>query len=134
LGAQAAYDFGEVPSDLWDSFSVVIEAAGVQQSLDVATWLVSHGGRLVIAGYHADGPRTVNMQTWNWKGIDVINAHERQARVSLEALRAGLEMMRERRLDLRALITHRWRLDDIHEAFETLERRPDGFVKGIVEP
>ena len=32
-------------------------------------------GRLVVAGYHQDGPRQVDMQLWNWRGLDVINAH-----------------------------------------------------------
>ena len=81
LGAEAAYTFEDVPPALWDSVPVVIEAAGVQQTLDFATWLTAYSGRLVIAGYHADGPRTVNMQSWNWKGIDVINAHDRQPQV-----------------------------------------------------
>src|SRR6185437_2124046 len=93
LGAAAAYDFSDVPSNLWDSFPVVIEAAGVQQTLDFATWLTAYSGRLVIAGYHADGARTVNMQSWNWKGIDVINAHARQPRVYVDALRAALSVL-----------------------------------------
>src|SRR5205807_5726828 len=51
LGAAATYDFSSVPSEMWDSFDVTIEAAGVQQTLDYATWLTAYGGRLVIAGY-----------------------------------------------------------------------------------
>jgi threonine dehydrogenase-like Zn-dependent dehydrogenase len=42
LGADAAYDFGSIPSPLWDSFPVVIEAAGVQPTLDCATWLTAY--------------------------------------------------------------------------------------------
>ncbi|HET9478294.1 MAG TPA: zinc-binding dehydrogenase, partial [Pyrinomonadaceae bacterium] len=49
----------------------VIETAGTQESLDLATELTSERGRLVIAGYHQDGPRQVNMQLWNWRGLDV---------------------------------------------------------------
>ena len=41
-------------------------------------------GKLVIAGYHQDGPRQVNMQLWNWRGLDVINAHERDPRALLD--------------------------------------------------
>jgi threonine dehydrogenase-like Zn-dependent dehydrogenase len=130
LGAEAVCDFDEVPPGWWDGFRVVIEAAGVQQTLDFASWLVAYGGRLVIAGYHADGPRTVNMQTWNWKGIDVINAHEREPRVYIEALRS----VRDRRFELERLLTHRWPLNDIEKAFSTLEERPSGFVKGIIVP
>jgi threonine dehydrogenase-like Zn-dependent dehydrogenase len=134
LGAEAAYDFGSVPSELWDSFGVSIEAAGVQQTLDFATWLTSYGGRLVIAGYHADGPRTVNMQSWNWKGIDVINAHERQPAVYVEALRSALELVAARRVDFSLLHTHRLPLGNVADAFELAERRPGGFVKAIVCP
>lgn len=136
MGASAAYDFGEVPADLWDSFPVVIEAAGVQQALDYATWLTAYGGRLVIAGYHADGPRTVNLQSWNWKGIDVINAHERQSRVYLQGLREGLDSVERHGLaaELQALITHQWPLARTAEALATAELRPPGFVKGVVLP
>ena len=134
LGAQAAYDFGEVPSEAWDSFPVVIEAAGVQQTLDFATWLTAYGGRLVIAGYHADGPRIVNMQSWNWKGIDVINAHERRPAVYLEALRSAFERLRESPRDLAMLHTHTFSLDEVAEAFATAEARPGGFVKALVCP
>ena len=55
----------------------VIEAVGKQWPLDLAAELTREGGRLVIAGYHQDGPRQVNMQLWNWRGFDVANAHER---------------------------------------------------------
>jgi threonine dehydrogenase-like Zn-dependent dehydrogenase len=109
LGADAAFGFAEVPGDLWDRFGVVIEAAGLQQTLDYATWLTAYGGRLVIAGYHADGPRTVNMQSWNWKGIDVINAHERQPAAYVRGLREAFERLADgRQVDLDRLHTHRW--------------------------
>jgi threonine dehydrogenase-like Zn-dependent dehydrogenase len=134
LGAHAAHDLGAIPVDLWDSIPVVIEAAGVQQTLDFATWLTAPRGRLVIAGYHADGPRTVNMQSWNWKGIDVINAHERDSSVLAEGLRAGLELVAERGLNPSALVTHEFALDEVEAAFAAAEERPPGFVKAIVRP
>ncbi len=134
LGAEAAYEFGNIPSELWDSFEVAIEAAGVQQTLDFATWLTAYGGRLVIAGYHADGPRTVNMQSWNWKGIDVINAHERQPARYMAGLRQALELLSQRNIDLAHLHTHSWPLARAAEAFATAEQRPAGFIKGMLCP
>jgi threonine dehydrogenase-like Zn-dependent dehydrogenase len=134
LGAEAAYDFSHVPAALWDSFGVVIEAAGVQHTLDYATWLTAYGGRLVIAGYHADGPRTINMQSWNWKGIDVINAHERDPSVYVRALREALTLAGSRDLDVRGLHTHAWPLEQAADAFRFAEERPSGFVKGVVRP
>ena len=131
-GATAAYDFSSVPETAWDSFPIVVEAAGVQSALDVATWLTAYGGRLVIAGYHADGPRTVNMQSWNWKGIDVVNAHARQPAVYLDALREAFTLVRARPLP--PLISHAWSLDRAAEAFVAAETRPPGYVKGILRP
>src|SRR5206468_2070300 len=51
---------------------VVIEATGRQEPLDLAARLVRVRGRLVVAGYHQDGARTVDMQLWNWRGLDVV--------------------------------------------------------------
>jgi threonine dehydrogenase-like Zn-dependent dehydrogenase len=132
LGASAAYDFSSVPDTTWDSFPIVIETAGVQSAIDFATWLTAYAGRLVIAGYHADGPRTVNMQSWNWKGIDVINAHARQPAIYVDALRAAFAIIRARPLP--SLLSHAWPLDHAADAFAAAEARPPGYIKGILRP
>jgi threonine dehydrogenase-like Zn-dependent dehydrogenase len=134
LGAEATYDFANVPNELWDGFPVVIEAAGVQQTLDVATWLTAYGGRLIVAGYHANGPRMVNMQSWNWKGIDVINAHERDPSMLVRCLREALQELGGRAGETSSLHTHAWSLEAAAAAFRTADERPSGFVKGVVRP
>lgn len=134
LGADATYDFDTVPGSAWESFDVVIEAAGVQRALDYATWLTAFGGRLVVAGYHADGPRTVNMQNWNWKGIDVINAHERRREVLVDALHEALRISAERRVTVAELHTHHISLRDATTAFRLADERPAGFIKAVVCP
>ncbi|RHW17774.1 L-iditol 2-dehydrogenase [Sphingomonas gilva] len=111
---------------------VVIEATGKQWPLDLAGELVREGGRLVIAGYHQDGPRQVNMQMWNWKGIDVINAHERDLAVRLAGMREAVEALAAGRIDLDALVTHRFPLDRLGDALDMTRDRPDGFVKAVV--
>jgi threonine dehydrogenase-like Zn-dependent dehydrogenase len=132
LGAEAALDFSEIPSTAWDSFPMVIECAGVQQTLDYATWLTAYGGKLVIAGYHADGPRTVNMQSWNWKGIDVLNAHARAPSVYMSALHGALEQLHGR--GMRDLLTHEFALNSAADAFVTAEMRPAGYIKAVMRP
>jgi predicted dehydrogenase len=67
----------------------VVEAVGKQWPLDLAGELTRERGRLVIAGYHQDGPRQVNMQLWNWRGLDVVNAHERDPAVYVRGMRGG---------------------------------------------
>lgn len=110
----------------------VIEATGLQRPLDLATRLTRTRGRLVIAGFHQDGPRQVDMQTWNWRGIDVINAHERDPRVYVEGMRAALDAVQSGAVDLEPVLTHRLALDRIEDAFRLLEERPVGFVKAEV--
>ena len=111
----------------------VIEAVGKQWPLDLAGELVAEGGRLVIAGYHQDGPRQVSMQMWNWKGIDVVNAHERDPAVQLRGLREAVDAVASGRLDLSALITHRYPLERVGEAIEATRDKPMGFVKAWID-
>jgi threonine dehydrogenase-like Zn-dependent dehydrogenase len=111
----------------------VIEAVGKQWPLDLAGELVAEGGRLLIAGYHQDGPRQVSMQMWNWKGIDVVNAHERDPAVQLRGLREAVDAVAAGRIDLGALLTHRYPLEQVAQAIEATRDKPAGFVKAIIE-
>lgn len=111
---------------------VVIEAVGKQWPLDLAGELVAEGGRLVIAGYHQDGPRQVNMQQWNWRGIDVVNAHERSAEVCLRGMREAVAAVVGGRIDLDVLLTHSYPLERLAEALDATRDKPDGFVKAVV--
>jgi threonine dehydrogenase-like Zn-dependent dehydrogenase len=110
----------------------VIEAVGKQWPLDLAAELTRERGKLVVAGYHQDGPRQVNMWLWNWRGIDVINAHERDPQVYMAGIRAAIEAVASGRLDPRPLYTHRFPLEKLDQALNATRDRPDGFVKALV--
>jgi threonine dehydrogenase-like Zn-dependent dehydrogenase len=112
----------------------VVEAVGQQWPLDLAAELTRERGRLVIAGYHQDGPRQVNMQLWNWRGLDVINAHERDSRVYLAGMRAACDLVVSGALDPAPLYTHALPLDRLGEALDLTRDRPDGFLKALVRP
>jgi threonine dehydrogenase-like Zn-dependent dehydrogenase len=115
-------------------FAVVIEAAGTQSALDTASRLVAAGGRLVVAGFHQDGPRTVDMQSWNWRGIDVVNAHERDPQAYVRGLREAVRLTVAGILDVERLVTHRLPLARLDDAFELARTRPAGLVKAVVCP
>ena len=110
----------------------VIEAVGKQWPLDLAAELTREGGRLVIAGYHQDGPRQVNMQLWNWRGLDVINAHERDPAVYIDGIRRAVDAVASAELDPAPLFTHRYPLERLGEALDATRDRPEGFVKALV--
>lgn len=110
----------------------VVECVGKQWPLDLAGELVGFGGRLVVAGYHQDGPRQVNMQMWNWKGIDVINAHERDEAVQLQGVQEAVDAVAAGSFDPAPLYTHTYRLDQLGAALDATRDKPEGFVKALV--
>ena len=110
----------------------VIEAVGKQWPLDLAAELTRERGRLIVAGYHQDGPRQVNMWLWNWRGLDVINAHERDREVYMRGIREAVAAVASGRLDPRSLYTHSFPLDRLDDALDATRDRPDGFLKALV--
>ena len=111
---------------------VVIEAVGKQWPLDLSAELTRERGRLVVAGYHQDGPRQVNLQLWNWRGLDVINAHERDPAIYLDGMRAAIVAVEAKRLTPDALYTHHFPLDRLDDALNMSAERPEGFMKALI--
>ncbi|HEY8206376.1 MAG TPA: zinc-binding dehydrogenase [Myxococcaceae bacterium] len=111
---------------------VAIECAGAQEPLDLCGELLRHRGRLVIAGYHQDSPRPVNLQLWNWRGLDVINAHERDPAVCAEGVRIAMDAVARGQLNPSALYTHSFPLEELPRALAALRDRPEGFLKALV--
>jgi threonine dehydrogenase-like Zn-dependent dehydrogenase len=112
----------------------VIEATGKQWPLDLSAELTAERGTLVIAGYHQDGPRQVNMQLWNWRGLDVVNAHERDPALYVTGMRAAVAAVTEGRLDPAPLYTHHYPLAELDAALAATRDRPEGFMKAFVLP
>lgn len=110
----------------------VIEAVGHQEALDVATELAGVRARLVIAGYHQDGSRSVNLQRWNWQGLDVVNAHERDPLQYRHGMQEALERIASGQLDPTPLYTHLFPLEETGAAFTALAERPTGFFKALI--
>ena len=110
----------------------VLEVTGAPWPLDLSGELTGFGGRLVIAGFHQDGLRSVNVQLWNWRGIDVVNAHERDPAVQLQGIRDAVDAVASGRLDPSPLYTHVHPAEEMQGALDAAAQRPDGFVKALV--
>lgn len=110
----------------------VIEAVGTQDALHLATGLAGVRSRLVIAGYHQDGERNVDLKRWNWLGLDVINAHERDPLEYRRGMEEAIRLIGSGRFDPTPLYTHRFALEEISAAFQTLSERPHGFLKALI--
>ena len=110
----------------------VIEATGKQWPLDLAAELTGVRGKLIIAGYHQDGTRQVNMQLWNWRGMDVINAHERDPEEYLKGMRNAVKAVQDGRIDPQPLFTHVFPSEQLQQAFELHHENPEGFTKALI--
>jgi 2-desacetyl-2-hydroxyethyl bacteriochlorophyllide A dehydrogenase len=111
---------------------VVIECTGKPQPLDLAGEITRERGRLVIAGYHQDSPRQINMQLWNWRGLDVINAHERDPRVYVSGIRRAIRAIEAGVLTPTPLYTHFFPLEELGTALNATAVRPDNFMKAVI--
>ena len=133
FGADVAYDPQAVAATELGEFDVVIEAAGVQGAVDLGTELVRQHGRFILVGYHQsnNGRRIVNMQQWNFKAIDVINGHVRRLGEKVEAMRQGMELMRQGHLDTKPLVTT-YNFAHIEPAFQALATSQPGLYKAVL--
>ncbi|MGK7391616.1 MAG: MDR/zinc-dependent alcohol dehydrogenase-like family protein [Candidatus Cyclobacteriaceae bacterium M2_1C_046] len=110
----------------------VIECVGKQRALDLATEIIGERGKLIVAGYHQEDMRHINMQIWNWKGIDVINAHERDPEMYKSGMRLAAGAIEEDKIEVSSLLTHKFPFEKLNEAMETLCNYPDGFTKAYI--
>ncbi len=126
LGADEVYHPDDVPArymitrwDEWDTsggVDVAIDATGTQAGLTLAGQMVRAHGILSILGFHQGGTRAVDVEMWNWKAIDVVNAHVRRHADLMESMRIGLELIAAGKFSFEPLISHRFGLDNVDRA------------------
>jgi threonine dehydrogenase-like Zn-dependent dehydrogenase len=110
----------------------VLEATGKEWPLNLSIELTAERGKLIVAGFHQDGMRQVNVQLLNWRGIDMINAHERDSRHYIAGIRDAIKAVEEGRINPFPLFTHSFALDEANEAFKFLTERPKGYIKALL--
>ena len=119
-------------ADLTDGVGadIVIETSGFPTSSAMVLDLVRKEGKVAHIGWANDLPPLpvipIMAKTLTVFGIGG-NGGRGQYERSLELVRSG-------RFDLAPLVTHRFSLDDVAEAFETAASKAGGSIKVIVEP
>lgn len=125
-------DVREAVMDLTDGVGadVVIESSGYPDSSAMLLDLVRKEGKACHIGWADDLPplpvKTIMKQTLTVYGVGG-NGGRGQYERSLELIRSG-------RVDLDQVVTHRYGLDDIVQAFATMESKADGAIKVLVAP
>ncbi len=110
----------------------VIECTGKEWPLNLSIELTGTRGKLIVAGFHQDGMRSLNVQMLNWRGIDMISAHERDPQKYISGIKDAVKAVEEGKMDPFPLFTHSFSLEEMDKAYKHLTERPEGFVKALI--
>lgn len=106
---------------------VSIEALGLQATFEAALRVIRPGGTLSSLGVYSDDLQIP---------LDAFAAGlgEKTIRTALcpggkERMRRMMDVVRSGRVDLKGLVTHRYNLDDIEDAYELFGNQRDGVLK-----
>ncbi|WP_212913424.1 zinc-binding dehydrogenase [Streptomyces sp. TS71-3] len=141
LGADLAFAPGELPEEFRTGtdrrtearLDVVLEATGVTAGLRTAGSLVRPFGRLCVVGYHHTGDAMMDMDLW-YKAVTIVNGFCPDRTRLMAAMREVLDLVAQRRFSYAPLVTHRFALDQVDEAFAAMHAGAADFVKAVVLP
>jgi threonine dehydrogenase-like Zn-dependent dehydrogenase len=111
---------------------VTFEVTGAQAGLVSAGEVTRMEGTLAIVGYHQGKPREIPLGFWNWMAFHIENCHFRSEEIILHGMNVGMRLLRSGQIDLTDLVSHRFPLSEIGQAFQTAHDKPTGFVKATV--
>ena len=111
---------------------VAIEALGTQQTFETALRVLRPAGTLSSLGVYS-GKLQIPYDAFA-AGLGDYKIVTTLCPGGKERMRRLMELVRTGRLDLRPLITHRFRLSDIGEAYRIFTNRLDGVMKVAITP
>ncbi|MGE0131471.1 MAG: alcohol dehydrogenase catalytic domain-containing protein [Blastocatellales bacterium] len=111
---------------------VTIEALGIQQTFEQALRCLRPGGTLSSLGVYS-GKLQIPYDAFA-AGIGDHRIVTTLCPGGKERMRRLMEMVRRRRVDLTPIITHRFSLDNIVEAYQLFGERRDNVIKVAVKP
>jgi len=114
-------------------FDLVLEATGATAGLTTAGSMVRPLGTLCVVGYHHTGDAMMDMDLW-YKGVTIVNGFCPDRRRLMNAMQDALDLIALRRFSYAPLVTHRFALDEIDDAFGAMHDAGPDYVKGVLIP
>jgi threonine dehydrogenase-like Zn-dependent dehydrogenase len=111
---------------------ITFECTGTQGALATTGDTTRMSGKIAIVGYHQGASREIPLAYWNWMAFTIVNAHFREVSTILRGMSIGMRLLAAGELSMAGLVTHRFPLERINDAFAALRDKPDGFVKAVV--
>lgn len=113
----------------------VIDGTGIPQLLNSAQRYLKNGrGRLVLMSSHEESCKDFDFREAVARSLQIIVAHPAYSADQIDDMRRAVSFLNSGIFSVKEFISHEFSLDDIQTAFETLEHKPSGYMKGIVIP
>ncbi len=116
-----------------EHYDVVLESAGTESALLRSIELCRPGGRVVLLGTYW-GEVTMPGMAMAMAEIDLVPASMYSTSGSTRDIDVAARILADRPLIPRTIITHRFPLDGVVEAFATARDRSAGAIKVVLEP
>ena len=111
----------------------VIEGTGNPSLLGSCISFLKNAGRLVIMSSYETTCKELDLRPAIEKGISIKVAHPASTPNAADDMRRAVSAINCGTFSNDSMITHRFKLEDIEQAFKTLENKPKGYIKGIIE-
>jgi L-iditol 2-dehydrogenase len=107
---------------------IVIEAAGTPKTLEDSLTLAKRGGRIMVFGFSPEGAKaTFSPFEVLSKELSILGSW-----VNPYTFSRAVNVLAAKQVDVMPLITNRLSIDNILIGFDLLERKSEGFMKGVV--
>ena len=111
---------------------VAIEALGTQSTFESALRVLRPGGTLSSLGVYSSN-LTIPLGAFG-AGLSDISIVTTLCPGGKERMRRLMSVISSERIDLRSLVTHRFKLDEIEQAYELFGHQRDGVLKVAITP
>ncbi len=106
----------------------VFECAGQQETIDQAIELLKPGGKLMLIGIPQVDRISFIIDKMRRKEITVINVRRQK-----NCVQPALDLIADKKVDVDFMITHRFPLEQTHQAFELVDSYRNGVIKAMIE-
>ena len=107
---------------------VAFECAGASETPEQAAAMARRGGTLILCGIPADDTLTLNASTVRHRGLTI-----KLVRRMRHTYPRALRLVERGMVDLNPLVTHRFPLERVADAFELVANYQDGVLRSVVE-
>ena len=133
MGADEGFDpLKPLPEELAGSYDVIIETAGVPESLELSMGLAKTGAIIeTFAWHHHD--HAFDLEVWHLKGLRLLNIQPGMTPHFGDLYPRTVALMANGTFTNRLLVTHTGLVEKAATIFDAALDRTGGYIKGVIE-